>query len=418
MKGIVFCCLLAAPGLACAYLDPGSGNALVYLVISLGGACVYFLKSAFYKVLSLFGKKVEAGAAQKAEVILFSEGPTYWFTFKPLIEELLARKIPFLYLSLDVRDPGLTIDNPLMQSQFMGFGAGAYARVAQCRGKLFLSTTPNIGCEGYPLPRPKAVEKLVHLSHTVGDITYLKKGSQDHYDVNLDIGPWCEKRMRQVEANRHLSAKEFHAVGLLYLDELMKEWTPKKGGSDPLTVLVAPSWNEKNSLKVHNEHYVEDLLKAGFKVIFRPHPQSFRFEPELIDRVVKACSAYPNFVLDREIDSRVHMKEADILISDSSSFRFDFAFLTKRPVITLLVPEGNLSSFEAGELGGPWETDVVPKLGAVVKPEETVDLPALVRELVAKSSGQIEALYDELVVNHGTAAKHVVDWVENELKAK
>ena len=142
---------MIAPGLACAYLDPGSGNALVYLVISLGGACVYFLKSLFYKVLALFGKRVENTSSQNAAVILFSEGPTYWFTFKPLIEELLKRKIPFQYLSLDVRDPGLTIDNPLMQSRFMGFGAGAYAHVAQCRGQLFLATTPNIGCEGYLL---------------------------------------------------------------------------------------------------------------------------------------------------------------------------------------------------------------------------------------------------------------------------
>ena len=418
MKGIVFACLLVAPGLACAYLDPGSGNALVYLVISLGGACVYFLKSAFYKVLSLFGKKVESSSVQNADVVLFSEGPAYWFTFKPLVEELLARKIPFQYLSLDVRDPGLTIDDPLMQSRFMGFGAAAYARVEQCRGKIFLSTTPNIGCEGYPLARPKNIGKMVFVSHMVSDISYLKKGSLDHYDVDMEVGPWCEPRLRKVEEKRGLKPKETYSVGLLYLDELMRGYAPKEGESDPLTVLVAPSWGIKGCLTVHGVQFVTDLLRAGFRVIFRPHPQSFVAEPELIARVLKENEHFPNFVLDKERDARIHMKEADILISDSSSFRFDFAFLTKRPVVTLQVPVGNLTSFEAGDLGGPWEIAVEPRLGVVVKPGEIGDLPALVRELASKPADQVEALYDELVVNHGTAAKNVVDWVENELKAK
>ncbi len=415
MKIYLIIAFLATPGLALAYLDPGSGNALVYLVVSLAGASLYFVKGLFYKVQSFFGKKPREVSAEGADVILFSEGPAYWFTFKPLIEELLSRKIPFQYMTLSVDDPALRIDNPLMQSKFMGYGAAAYARIANAKGKLFIATTPNIGTEGYPIARPKNVAKMVFIAHMVSDISYLKKGSLDHYDVDLEVGSWCEPRLRQVEKKRGLKPKEVHAVGLLYLDELLKGYTPKEGFSEPLTVLVAPSWGVKGCLSVHGIGFIAELLKAGFKVILRPHPQSFIAEPELINRIVEENATYPNFSLDQERDARISMKKADILISDSSSFRFDFAFLTKRSVITLAVPAKNLSTFEADELGGPWDVDAVPKLGAIVNPGDKVNLPQFVRDLVEKPTGASEALYDELVANHGTSAQSIVNWIEKEL---
>lgn len=418
MKIYLVFALFATPGLALAYLDPGSGNALVYLVVSLAGACLYFVKGLFYKVQSFFGKEPRVRATQGAEVILFSEGPAYWFTFKPLIEELISRKIPFQYMTLSVDDPALKIDNPLMQSKFMGYGAAAYARVSNAKGKLFIATTPNIGTQGYPIARPKNVAKMVFIAHMVSDISYLKKGSLDYYDVDLEVGSWCEPRLRQVEKKRGIKPKEVHAVGLLYLDELLKSYTPKVGFSEPLTVLVAPSWGVKGCLTVHGIGFITELLKAGFNVILRPHPQSFIAEPDLINRIVEENAQYSNFSLDRESDARLSMKKADILISDSSSFRFDFAFLTKRSVITLAVPTKNLSTFEADVLGGPWDASFVPRLGAIVNREDKVNLPQLVRDLVTKPTGESEALYDELIANHGASSQAIVNWIEKELASE
>ena len=416
LKTYAFLAFLGLPSLAFAYLDPGSGNALVYLVVSLAGACVYFLKGAFYRVLGFFGKTVEVDEQGKdAPVILFSEGASYWFTFKPLIEELLKRKIPFQYVTLDVKDPALTIDDPLMQSRFLGYGAAAYARFAQVKGKLLIATTPNIGTEGYPVARPKRVEKMAFVAHMVSDISYLKKGSLDHYDVDLEIAPWCEERLRTVERIRGVKPKEVRAVGLLYLDEFARDFKEKVGVSDPVTVLVAPSWGQKGCLTVHGTGFITELLKAGMRVILRPHPQSFIAEPERIDGIVAENSSFSLFSLDREKDSRLAMRKADILISDSSSFRFDFAFLTKRPVVTLSVPRGNLTSFEADLLGGPWDEAYVDRLGAIVNPGESFDIVSLVKSLVGSSFKGADALYGELVVNHGSAASHIVDWLEENL---
>ena len=47
---VFFVICFFVPSTAYAYLDPGTGNALIYVVLSLAGAALYFLKGYFYKL--------------------------------------------------------------------------------------------------------------------------------------------------------------------------------------------------------------------------------------------------------------------------------------------------------------------------------------------------------------------------------
>ena len=402
------------PNVCHAYLDPGSGNALIYLLLSLAGSVVYFFKSSFYKIRQIISGDSSSIRESDKEpaIVIFSEGKTYWYTFKGIVEELIRRNIPFTYLSMDVEDPGLTIDNPLMHNQFVGEGSAGFARIANCKGDVFLATTPNIGNPNYPLPRPKNIKTMVHISHTVGDLSYLKLGSMDYYDVSMDIGDWAGKRVRLVEEKRRLTQKECVTVGLPYLDELAKHINIKRNNSTPPVILIAPSWGAKNSLKVHGTDFVFELLNAGYHIILRPHPQSYKFDVQLYQDLKTKLKSFENIEFDYSMDSSVSMSQADLLISDSSSFRFDFAFLYKKPVITMLVPTDLLSSYEASVLGGPWETEVVPKLGAVVKPNSNTNICDIVENLLQKPDLNLDELYEEIVAFHGQAATKIVDWLE------
>ena len=207
--------LIAFP--AFAYLDPGSGNALVYLLVSLFGAVSYFLKSAFYRVLSLIkGEKFEA--VKDDDIVIFSEGKSYWLTFKPIVEEFIRRGIPFTYLSMDVRDPALTIEHNCMHSRYVGDGASGFSKVAHSKAWLMLSTTPNIGTNGFPLPRPKNIKCLAHIWHSVCDTGFYHIGALDNYDVALTVGDCFIPSVKLVEEKRSLKTKEIVSVGLPYLD--------------------------------------------------------------------------------------------------------------------------------------------------------------------------------------------------------
>lgn len=253
----IFVCIpLFLIALPCsAYLDPGSGNALIALLVSLSGAIVFFFKTVFYKVK----KCLRGELSEKQEnvhisgISLFSEGRNYWLTYKPIIEELIRREIPFNYYTVDMEDPALTIDHPLMESKFLGEGQAGLTRLQGIRAKILLTTTPNIGTNGFPLKRPKNVTKLVHIWHSVCDTSFYHKGALDHYDVALTVADWVEDNIRIIEKARNLKKKEVLAVGLPYFDELLKKVKTEKvtlQKSNKKVVLIAPSWGNKNCLKL------------------------------------------------------------------------------------------------------------------------------------------------------------------------
>lgn len=402
-----------------AYLDPGSGNALIALFLSLAGAAVYFVKSFFYRILALLtGHQVVKTDKSVPDFVIFSEGKTYYLTFKGIIEEFIARKIHFTYLSMDVLDPALEIDSEYMHSKYVGSGTLGFSRVEKCRGKILLATTPNIGCPGYPLRRPGNISLMAHICHSVCDLTYLKVGSLDHYEVSFDLGAWMKPRTRIVEEKRHLKPHDCYEVGLPYMDELVKEHESQSVGTEASSVsgevkpciLIAPSWGAKNSLKIFGTEFIEELLKSGYDVILRPHPQSYKFEPEFYEELTGRLKSYPNFRYDTAISGTASMQQASLLISDVSGFRFDFAFIYQKPVITLKVPAQDLSSFEASVIGSVWEEPYEGRLGAVLTQDRKDDILPKVQELLNRDfTAEDKALYSELIYNHGTSAKVAVD---------
>lgn len=399
-----------------AYLDPGSGNALIALVLSLAGAAVYFVKSFFYRILALLtGNKVAKTDKSVPDYVIFSEGKAYYLTFKGIIEEFLARRIPFTYLTMDVQDPALEISDRCMHAKYVGSGTMGFGRVEKCRGKILLATTPNIGCPGFPLRRPRNIRLMVNVFHAVGELTYLKLGSLDHYDVSFDQGPWVAPRTRIVEEKRHLKAKQLFPIGIPYLDELVKEHqaapADDHAGSDGKPcILIAPSWGEKNCLKIFGTEFITALLDEGYEVILRPHPQSLKVEADFFGALVSSVKSYPNFQYDTALSGTASMQKASLLISDASAFRFDFAFIYQKPVITLKVPAQDLSSYEASVIGSVWEDPYEGRLGAVLSENEKNEIPARVKELLGKDFSEADRkLYAELVSNPGTSAKAAVD---------
>ena len=177
------------PAPSYAYLDPGTGNVLVYLAISLVGTVLYFVKNIVYAIMGRAkGERRPEKQLHHERILMFSEGRSYYYTFKPVIDAFLRRGVPFSYITMDVEDPALTIENDLMNSRYIGTGSAAFARAAGRRADIMLSTTPNIGTPGFPMPRPRRVTNLAHICHGVGDIAMYQKGSLDHYDAVLMVG--------------------------------------------------------------------------------------------------------------------------------------------------------------------------------------------------------------------------------------
>lgn len=401
-----------------AYLDPGSGNALVYVIISFMGAFIFTLKGLFYKLL---GKKVntpivegQIGAYDK--IVIFSEGKQYWMTFKPIVEALLERKACFSYYTMNVNDPCLEIDSPYMNNRYIGKGNMAYAKIGNLKAEVMLSTTPNIGTEGYPIPRSKNVKNLVHVLHSYDGIESYHIGSLDHYDTVFTVGSFETKVIRDLEKARGLKEKKLVPGGVPYLDELGRnKFITEKNEKEPMTLLLAPSWGGKGFLTEYGTDFIEKLAYAGYCLIIRPHPQSYRVEQQLLKEVHSKLDKFNNIEWDDNLDGTRSMARADVMISDTSGVRMDFMLIYNRPVISLNIPTSSMTEFEGVYMQEIWWERQIDKYGSRLD-HNTIDTIIDVVESI-KGSDKINELLkfrDENLYNYMSSGEVIADWLIKE----
>lgn len=403
-----------------AYLDPGSGSALVGTLIAVAGAAIYSLKSFFYRLI----RKGRASEEVVPTIAIFSEGKNYWGTFKDIVGELLARKVHFAYYTMDLHDPALLIDSEYMHARLYDKNkATSYHRLSTIKADVLLATSPNIGTSGYPIQRSPDVKKLVHVFHAFADISAYHLGSLDNYDVVLTVGPHQEKYIREVEKARGVKSKEIIPAGLPYFDAQYNEMKAKGEGERrnlPI-ILVAPSWGAKGLLREYGTSFILDLARAGFDIIVRPHPQSYIAEPDFIARCREETSVCSNVVWDAETIGTESMQKSALLISDTSSIRFDYAFLYEKPVITLDIPKTSQREYDGVYQKTQWVDDAASKLGRVLDhtvlsaPSRTTpgnDVVSVVKDVLASGSASVRDFRNATITNLGTSAKAIADYLQ------
>lgn len=389
-----------------AYLDPGSGSALIGAVFALCGAVVFSAKSLFFRLL---GKKTRDVVPNEG-IAIFSEGMNYWGTFKPIVEELLQRGVDFSYYTMDVNDPALCIDDPHMFSRLYDKDkVTSFRKLGGIKAKVLLATTPNIGTPGYPLARPKNVKRMVHVFHDpTGDVSSYAKGSLDHYDDVILAGSHNEQPIRELERKRRTKPKGLHVCGVPYLDTYLKEVgdvQPRDSVNGKLTVLVASSWGDKGLLKKYGYQFIRKLIDLGYDVIVRPHPHSYQAEKDFISEVEANVQKW-GAQWDRNVSGLNSMKAADVMISDTSGVRFDFAYVFGKPVISMVMEISSVADYEAADLDVVWTDSIASQIGIEV---DSVDQIEGAIKSLSENSRDLVTWRDAHCANFGCAAKAIVD---------
>lgn len=385
---LVFVFIFFLPNIAFAYLDPGTGNALVYIVLSFLGALIFSLKGVFYAII---GRNDDSKDVKRNyDIVIFSEGKNYWNTFKPIVEALIKRKQSFTYYTMDFRDPCLGIDNQYINNKYIGKGNVALAKIGNLKTDLLLATTPNIGTPGYPIPRSKKIKKLIHVFHAIDGIAYYQKFSLDCYDAIMLVGKFEIPIIRKLEELRNLPAKELVPAGLPYLDVIagkMQDTGTNTVKKEKKTILVAPSWGSKSCLVNYGDGFIKKLAEAHYRVIVRPHPQSMIAEKELITNMQHDLAKYTNVIWDFAVDGSKSMSEADLLVSDTSAIRFDFAVLYQKPVLTLEMPLPDPEKYELSDLKVAWDEQAINEIGQRLSKTEIGNIAEVVNNILQDNQG-------------------------------
>ena len=408
------------------YIDPGTGSMLFTILIGVLGALVYVFRNVLMKAkFAVTGGKRVKDNQHEYPFVFFSDGKQYWNVFKPICDEMEKREQKVLYLTASEDDPALTEQYRYVRTEFAGKGNRAYARMNMMSADIVLSSTP--GLDVYQWKRSRNVKWYVHIPHGIYDLTAYRMFGLDYYDAVMLVGEFQEDAVRTLEKRWGLPAKEMPVVGMPYMDTMLARLQADKqkdlkdaesGRPDVETVLLASSWGASSLLTRYGDKIFDALLDTEYRIIVRPHPQSFISEKEMIDRLMEKYPENERLKWDRNSDNYDSLKQADILIADFSGVIIDYAFVFEKPVIYADI-SFDKGPYDAYWVDAPmWRFEVLKKIGVQLTRENVTKIGKLIDQTL--SSGVLKNNIKKVRVEAwkciGESAQKVADYLMKKQK--
>lgn len=398
------------------YIDPGTGSMLFSILIGAAATVFFLFRALLLKIKFILSGKKDGSAQVDSSYkpyVIYNEGNQYWNTFKPVVEEFEARKIPLEYLTSSKNDPVFDQKYNYVKAEFIGEGNSAFAKLNMLSAGVVLMTTP--GLQVYQLKRSKNVKHYSHVLHMPNDATTYRLFGLDFFDSVLLTGDYQATDLRYLEEKRGINKKELVTVGCPYLDVYKQNIAEIPAEENhPFTVLVSPSWGDVGLLKKYGEKLLDPLSNTGWRIIVRPHPQSKKSEAEMLERLTARYKDNPNIVWDYERQNIFSLKKSDIMISDFSGIIFDYTFLCDKPV--MYVNAGmDLRPYDAYDLDEKelWQYSVLRKFGTELKEEQFANIKEVIQSV--SDSKELEearhAAKAEAWMHEGEAGKNIADFM-------
>jgi len=348
------------------------------------------------------------------QLVFFSEGPEYWMFFSPIVNQLLSSgRFKVSFLASKIEDPGLNKVHENYRAFLIGEGVQRTFLFRNLSARLFILTMPDLNT--LYLKRSVQDVKYIYLFHSmVSTHMIYPKGAFDHYDTIFCVGPQHVDEIRATEHRYNLPAKELVNIGYPRLDQLLSEAKFVDPVGDTNVILVAPSWGEHCIFETIGEQLVTKLLEGGYQVVLRPHPQTNRHRPDVIQRLKKWVEMDQRLTFDDGLGTNESLNEAGIMISDWSGAALEYAFTYERPVIFLDMPRKVRNPDYEDIDVVPLEIKIRDQLGTVVHPDGIDDIIVVIKNTVKdyeRVRRRIQRARDNYVFNSG----HSIEKIESTL---
>ena len=395
------------------YIDPGTGGMLFTILFGLFGVVVFAFRTLIMRMkFRTSGNKAAMISDKKLPIVIFAESKRYWNVFEPLLDEFEKRKQKVTYLTGSEDDPVFDKEYKYVTGEFIGEGNKAFSKLNLLNATLVLSTTPSL--DVFQWKRSKNVDCYVHIFHAPNDVTLYRMFGTDHYDALIVSGKYQEEQIRKLEEIRSIKPRDIEICGIPYMDEMKKRLQKDDNAPDhKRTVLLAPSWGESGILSKYGDTMIDALIDTGYKVIIRPHPQSFSAEKDLIDRLMTKYNDKDKVEWNRDNDNFEVLRSSDVLISDFSGVLFDFSLVFDKPVIYTKSRFDN-SPYDAYWIDDPlWTFEILPDLGLELNDDNAGEIKTLIDRCIEDPSfaaGRDKAR-SETWMHMGEGATRSVDFV-------
>lgn len=372
------------------YIDPGTGSMLFSILIGAAATLFFLGKAAILKLKLLFSAKKNGVATTDTnykKYVVYNEGMQYWNVFKPVCDEFEKRQIELTYYTSAEKDPCFEQNYKYVKPEFIGEGNMAFVRLNMLSAGVVLMTTP--GLQVYQLKRSKHVKHYAHVLHAASDATMYRLFGIDYFDSILLSGNYQMSDIRILEKQRNLKEKQLVTVGCPYLDTLNQKMNliPQEENHN-FTVLVSPSWGPSALLSKYGKKLLDPLIKTGWNIIVRPHPQSKKSENEMLTKLTEEYKDCKNLIWDYERDNIYSMKKSDIMISDFSGIIYDYTFLCDKPVMYVNA-DLDLRPYDAYDIDGGkniWQFKTLKNIGIELKEDDF----SQIQDIIKSASDSVE----------------------------
>ena len=399
------------------YIDPGTGSMLFSILIGAAATLFFLGKAAILKLKLLFSAKkngVTSTDTNYKQYVIYNEGLQYWNVFKPVCDEFEKRQIELTYYTSAQNDPCFEQNYKFVKPEFIGEGNMAFVKLNMLSAGVVLMTTP--GLQVYQLKRSKKVKHYAHVLHAASDATMYRLFGIDYFDSVLLSGDYQKKDIIILEKQRDIKSKELVTVGCPYLDTLNdKIQSIQKEENHNFTVLVSPSWGKSSLLTKYGEKLLDPLVKTGWNIIIRPHPQSKKSEPEILKRLEEMYKNCTNVSWDYERDNIYSIKKSDIMISDFSGIIYDYTFLCDKPVIYVNA-NLDLRPYDAYDIDGGkniWQFKTLKEIGIELDDSNFENIESIIKNATdsADLAEKRKKAKQEAWMHQSEAGKNIVEFM-------
>ncbi|MGH7354875.1 MAG: CDP-glycerol glycerophosphotransferase family protein [Candidatus Rokuibacteriota bacterium] len=342
-------------------------------------------------------------------IVFYSESHQDWHHLQPLIDVLVGR------LSRTVCHVTSERVAPLPSAEGTGLHAFRIGSGAMCTWffqtlKADVMVLTMLDLQNFHLKRSVHPVHYVYVFHSMGSTHMVDHAnSYDHYDSLFCTGPHHVAEIRRREALSSLPPKQLFAYGYPRLERLVElAATSRPEPTGAPTVLLAPTWGEQSILHVCGEALIAALLGAGVRVILRPHYQTARLAPRVVQGLLARFGSDPRFRHVDRMEESGSLLESDVLVCDWSAMAIEYALGLGKAVLFVDVPP-RVRNPSFAELGlEPMEMRIRRELGAVLALDRLSEAPARVAELrrgAGEFRARMAALRQEWVFNFGRSVE-------------
>ena len=347
-------------------------------------------------------------------ILIFSESYQDWHHFEPLLTGLTTElNQEICYVASDPSDPGLATGHPLIHAFYIPEGIIQIIFFQFLDAELMILTMMDLN--NYELKRSIHPVHYIYLFHSLASTHMVDHAnSYDHYDSLLCAGPHQVREIRAREKKFGFKPKNLIPYGYHRLDALMNEKINNQIGQIS-HVLLAPTWGDNSILNLVGLDLCQAILDGGHCLTVRPHYETVKRTPDIIDEIKHSFQDHSNFNLVLGMGENRSLLDSNVLITDWSGISFEYSMGLEKPVIFIDVPP-RIRNPDWQELQmEPLEVSIRDKVGRIVALDEIYSISETINQMLSEKdqySLNINKLRDEWVYNlsqtRSVGAKEIV----------